>query len=125
MAFGKFRKDFGTCSAKCVIYIRCHAVRSGPRKLWDYKAYIMKLSMILATAAIPLAVGFSSDAVAQRNYGPGVTDTEIKIGQTAPYSGPLSSLGIFGRVETAYLRKITESGGINGRTITLISLDHS
>ncbi len=83
----------------------------------------MKLSMILATAAIPLAVGFSSDAVAQRNYGPGVTDTEIKIGQTAPYSGPLSSLGIFGRVEAAYLRKINESGGINGRKITLISLD--
>src|SRR5260370_16747636 len=83
----------------------------------------MKLSMILATAAIPLAVGFSSDAVAQRNYGPGVTDTEIKIGQTAPYSGPLSSLGIFGRVEAAYLRKSNESGGINGRKITLISLD--
>ncbi|MBR1267668.1 ABC transporter substrate-binding protein [Bradyrhizobium sp. AUGA SZCCT0222] len=83
----------------------------------------MKLSMIFAAAAIPLSVGFSSDAVAQKNYGPGVTDTEIKIGQTAPYSGPLSSLSVFARIEAAYFRKINESGGINGRKITLISLD--
>src|SRR2546421_227474 len=78
------------------------AVRSGPWKLWDYRACIMKLSMILAAAAIPLAVGFSPDATAQKKYGPGVTDTEIRIGQTAPYSGPISSLSIFGRIEAAY-----------------------
>jgi branched-chain amino acid transport system substrate-binding protein len=84
---------------------------------------MMKLSMIFATTAIALAVGLSSGAMAQKKYGPGVTDTEIKIGQTAPYSGPISSLGIFGRVEAAYLRKINESGGINGRKVTLISLD--
>jgi branched-chain amino acid transport system substrate-binding protein len=83
----------------------------------------MKLSMIFAAAAIPLAAGFSSDATAQKKYGPGVTDTEIRIGQTAPYSGPLSSLSIFGRIEAAYLKKINESGGINGRKINLISLD--
>jgi branched-chain amino acid transport system substrate-binding protein len=83
----------------------------------------MKLSMVFAAAAIPLAVGFSSDATAQKKYGPGVTDTEIKIGQTMPYSGPLSSLGIFGRIEAAYLRKINEAGGINGRKVSLISLD--
>lgn len=83
----------------------------------------MKLSMILAVASILLTAGFSPDAVAQKKYGPGVTDTEIKIGQTAPYSGPLSSLSIFGRIEAAYLRKINESGGINGRKVTLISLD--
>jgi branched-chain amino acid transport system substrate-binding protein len=83
----------------------------------------MKLSMIFAAATISLAVGFSSDATAQKKYGPGVTDTEIKIGQTIPYSGPLSSLSVFGRIEAAYLRKINESGGINGRKVTLISLD--
>ena len=55
----------------------------------------MKLSIILATASILLTVGLSPDAVAQKKYGPGVTDTEIKIGQTAPYSGPLSSLGVW------------------------------
>jgi ABC-type branched-subunit amino acid transport system substrate-binding protein len=83
----------------------------------------MKLSMIFAVVTIPLAVGFSSDALAQKKYGPGVTDSEIKIGQTAPYSGPLSSLGVFGRIEAAYFRKINAAGGINGRKITLISLD--
>jgi len=83
----------------------------------------MKVSIILATASILLTVGLSPDAVAQKKYGPGVTDTEIKIGQTAPYSGPLSSLGVFARIEAAYLRKINESGGINGRKVTLISLD--
>ena len=83
----------------------------------------MKLSMTFATASILLAIAFSPVAVAQIKYGPGVTDTEIKIGQTAPYSGPLSTLGIFGRIEAAYLSKINESGGINGRKVTLISLD--
>jgi ABC-type branched-subunit amino acid transport system substrate-binding protein len=83
----------------------------------------MKLSTILATTSTLLTVGLSSDAMAQKKYGPGVTDTEIRIGQTAPYSGPLSSLSNFARIEAAYFRKINESGGINGRKITLISLD--
>jgi branched-chain amino acid transport system substrate-binding protein len=54
---------------------------------------------------------------------PGVTDTEIKIGQTMPYSGPASAYGVFGRIETAYFRMINEMGGINGRKISLISAD--
>jgi len=54
---------------------------------------------------------------------PGVTDTEIKIGQTMPYSGPLSAYGVIGRAETAYFKMINEQGGVNGRTINLISLD--
>jgi len=83
----------------------------------------MARSFIVVTAATALAVSFASDAIALKKYGPGVTDAEIKIGQTVPYSGPLSSLGIFGRVEAAYLRKINDSGGIDGRKITLISVD--
>ena len=54
---------------------------------------------------------------------PGVTDTEIKIGQTMPYSGPLSAYGLIGRVETACFKMINEQGGVNGRKINLISLD--
>jgi branched-chain amino acid transport system substrate-binding protein len=54
---------------------------------------------------------------------PGVTDTEIKIGQTMPYSGPASAYGTIGKVEAAYFAKINEEGGINGRKINLISLD--
>ena len=75
-------------------------------------------------AALSLSVFSLSPAAGEDNkYGPGVTDTEIKIGQTVPYSGPISSLSGFGRVEAAYLRKINASGGINGRKVTLVSLD--
>jgi branched-chain amino acid transport system substrate-binding protein len=62
-------------------------------------------------------------AGADNRYGPGGTAAEIKIGQTVPYSGPISNLSNFGRLEAAYLRKINASGGINGRKVTLISLD--
>ena len=54
---------------------------------------------------------------------PGVTDTEIKIGQTMPYSGPVSAYGVIGRAEAAYFKMINEQGGINGRKINLISVD--
>ena len=54
---------------------------------------------------------------------PGVTDTEIKIGQTMPYSGPLSAYGLIGRTEAAYFKMINEQGGVNGRKLNLISLD--
>jgi branched-chain amino acid transport system substrate-binding protein len=82
----------------------------------------MNRPLILAALGLSF-VGFSPVAAADKKYGPGVTDTEIKLGQTMPYSGPLSSLSRFGRVEAAYLRKINASGGINGRQVTLISLD--
>lgn len=62
-------------------------------------------------------------ANAQGKYGPGASDTEILIGQTNPYSGPLSSYGTQGRAQIAYYAMINEQGGINGRKIKLISLD--
>ena len=60
---------------------------------------------------------------ARAENAPGVTDTEIKIGQTMPYSGPASAYGVIGRTEAAYFKKINKQGGINGRKINLISLD--
>jgi branched-chain amino acid transport system substrate-binding protein len=62
-------------------------------------------------------------AIAQKKYPPGVTDTEIKIGQTMPYSGNASAYGVNGRAHAAYFRMINEQGGINGRKINFISLD--
>jgi branched-chain amino acid transport system substrate-binding protein len=59
----------------------------------------------------------------ETKYDPGVTDTEIKIGQTMPYSGPASAYGTIGRSEAAYFKKINEAGGINGRKINFISVD--
>ena len=62
-------------------------------------------------------------ALAEKQYGPGVSDTEIKIGNTVPYSGPASAYGTFGRSEAAYFAMINEQGGINGRKINFISRD--
>jgi branched-chain amino acid transport system substrate-binding protein len=60
---------------------------------------------------------------AEPKYGPGVSDSEIKLGQTSPYSGPASGFGIHARVETAVIKMINSRGGINGRKINMISLD--
>ncbi len=60
---------------------------------------------------------------AQKRYGPGVTDTEILIGQTMPYSGPISMLGTMGKAAMAYFDKVNAEGGINGRRVKLLSLD--
>ncbi|PWT73914.1 MAG: branched-chain amino acid ABC transporter substrate-binding protein [Proteobacteria bacterium] len=73
-----------------------------------------------ATAALAAVATCSA---AERKYGPGVTDTEIKIGQTMPYSGPLSAYGAIGRAQLAYFAKLNADGGINGRKVRLISLD--
>ncbi|MGB3865061.1 MAG: ABC transporter substrate-binding protein [Xanthobacteraceae bacterium] len=81
-------------------------------------------SLLAITAAALLAASFSAHA-AEKKYDPGVTDTEIKIGQTMPYSGPASAYGTVGRLETAYFAMINAQGGVNGRKINLISLDDS
>jgi branched-chain amino acid transport system substrate-binding protein len=79
--------------------------------------------LAVTTCAIAWA-GLSFSAFGQeKNYGPGVTDTEVKIGQTMPYSGPASSFAAIGRAMTAYFQKVNADGGINGRKINLISLD--
>ncbi|MCA6112380.1 ABC transporter substrate-binding protein [Bradyrhizobium cenepequi] len=79
--------------------------------------------LVAATCAIAWA-GLSVSAYAEeKNYGPGVTDTEVKIGQTMPYSGPASSFAAIGRAMTAYFQKVNAEGGVNGRKINLISLD--
>jgi len=70
-----------------------------------------------------LAIIIAATASAEKNYGPGVTDTEIKIGQTIPYSGPNSMYGTIGRAQAAYFEMINAKGGVNGRKIRLISLD--
>jgi branched-chain amino acid transport system substrate-binding protein len=69
------------------------------------------------------AAAFASASAARADNAPGVTDTEIKIGQTMPYSGPASAYGVIGRTEAAYFKMINDQGGINGRKINFISLD--
>ena len=75
-------------------------------------------TMIIAAAAM-MSMGVATAG----EYGPGVSDTEIKIGQTMPYSGPASAYGTIGRIEEAYFNMINSKGGVNGRKIRMISLD--
>src|SRR5271154_2012230 len=64
-------------------------------------------------------------AHAQKKYDPGATDTEIKIGQTLPFSGPASAYASIGKTQAAYFNMINEQGGVNGRKINLIQYDDS
>jgi branched-chain amino acid transport system substrate-binding protein len=75
----------------------------------------------LATAAIALAS--TGSALAQKKYDTGATDTEIKIGNIMPYSGPASAYGVIGKIEGAYFKMINDQGGINGRKINFITYD--
>jgi ABC-type branched-subunit amino acid transport system substrate-binding protein len=72
--------------------------------------------------AVALALSASS-ALAQKKYDPGATDTEIKIGQTVPFSGPASAYATIGKAQAAYFNMINEQGGVNGRKINLIQYD--
>ncbi|KQT12551.1 MULTISPECIES: ABC transporter substrate-binding protein [Bradyrhizobium] len=76
-----------------------------------------------ASLALALIATSTSTASAQKKYDSGATDTEIKIGNIMPYSGPASAYGIIGRTEAAYFKKINDEGGINGRKINFISYD--
>jgi len=75
------------------------------------------------SAALALLAATSSGALAQKKYDTGASDTEIKIGNIMPYSGPASAYGVIGKTEEAYFRKINAEGGINGRKINFISYD--
>jgi branched-chain amino acid transport system substrate-binding protein len=79
--------------------------------------------LAMATAAFALLAASSSGALAQKKYDTGATDTEIKIGNIMPYSGPASAYGVIGKTEAAFFKKINDAGGINGRKINFISYD--
>jgi branched-chain amino acid transport system substrate-binding protein len=83
----------------------------------------MSIKKLLLCSATVAALTLPLLAAAQKKYDPGASDTEIKIGQTMPYSGPASAYGTIGKSEAAYFRKINDEGGINGRKITFTSLD--
>lgn len=79
-----------------------------------------RLTAALTAAALCL---FAGAVHAQKKYSPGASDTEIRIGQTMPYSGPASAYGVVGKAEAAYVAMVNEQGGVNGRKINFISLD--
>jgi hypothetical protein len=85
-------------------------------------SFIARRLVAFSTALIVLAAGAGS-ALAQKKYDIGATDTEIKIGNIMPYSGPLSAYALIGRTEAAFFTKINAEGGVNGRKINFITYD--
>jgi ABC-type branched-subunit amino acid transport system substrate-binding protein len=79
--------------------------------------------LAVAAATLALFATVSTTALAQKKYDTGATDTEIKIGNIMPYSGPASAYGVIGKTEQAYFNKVNAAGGINGRKINFISYD--
>jgi ABC-type branched-subunit amino acid transport system substrate-binding protein len=94
------------------------AVNSGRNQHMRFPSFVAGA----VTAAAVLAV---SAAHAQKKYDAGASDTEIKLGQTIPHSGPGSLYGVIGRTQAAYFQMLNEKGGINGRKITFLTLDDS
>ena len=82
-----------------------------------------RLSVIFLSAIIISGLSVVAGRGAEPPNAPGITDTEIKIGQTMPYSGPISGYGTIGKAELAYFRMVNDNGGVNGRKINLISRD--
>jgi branched-chain amino acid transport system substrate-binding protein len=82
---------------------------------------IKKLAVL--STAFGLLAASSSSVLAQKKYDTGASDTEIKIGNIMPYSGPASAYGVIGKTEEAYFKKVNAEGGINGRKINFISYD--
>ena len=75
------------------------------------------------TTAVIAFAAMSGSALAQKKYDTGASDTEIKIGNIMPYSGPASAYGVIGKTEEAYFKMINDKGGINGRKVTFVSYD--
>jgi len=84
---------------------------------------VIATRLAIASTALALLAASSTGALAQNKYDVGATDTEIKIGNIMPYSGPASAYGVIGKTEQAYFNKINAEGGINGRKINFVSYD--
>src|ERR1700749_261359 len=84
-----------------------------------------KLRTAVFSAGVAAFALTSGSAFAQKKYDTGATDTEVKIGNIMPYSGPASAYGVIGKIEEAYFKMINEQGGINGRKINFVSYDDS
>jgi branched-chain amino acid transport system substrate-binding protein len=82
-----------------------------------------KLRLAAVSAALVTFVATGGTALAQKKYDTGASDTEIKIGNIMPYSGPASAYGVIGKTEEAYFKKINAEGGINGRKISFVTYD--
>ncbi|MDN3279301.1 ABC transporter substrate-binding protein [Frankia sp. RB7] len=83
----------------------------------------VRFQVVVLSVAFALCTAMSNPALAQKSYDNGASDTEIKIGNIMPYSGPASAYAAIGKAEEAYFNKVNAEGGVNGRKIKFISYD--
>jgi branched-chain amino acid transport system substrate-binding protein len=86
-------------------------------------ATIIRARCFVPRLALLSLVFLANPALAQKHYDVGATDTEIKLGETSPFSGPNSAIGVIGRANSAYFKMVNDQGGINGRKVKFIALD--
>src|SRR5206468_5277488 len=87
------------------------------------KTMPVRMQNLVALTAFAVAATVATTAYAQKKYDPGASDSEIKIGNIMPYSGPASSYGVIGKTEEAFFRMVNAEGGVNGRKINFITYD--
>ena len=87
------------------------------------KAFVHRYGVAVAATVAAGLVSAAIPAAAQKKYDPGASDSEIKVGNINPYSGPASAYGLIGKTIEAYFKKVNADGGINGRKINFISYD--
>src|SRR6187399_2088920 len=87
------------------------------------KMTAVRFQVASVLGALALCTAMNSPVLAQKKYDSGASDTEIKIGNIMPYSGPASAYAAIGKTEAAYFNKLNSEGGINGRKINFISYD--
>jgi ABC-type branched-subunit amino acid transport system substrate-binding protein len=120
-------QELSAKKARTIALKQVHSNKCSQFKSLDQRETVMPVfayRMALASAAaFALLAASASGALAQKKYDTGATDTEIKIGNIMPYSGPASAYGVIGKTEAAYFKKINDAGGINGRKINFISYD--
>jgi branched-chain amino acid transport system substrate-binding protein len=105
---------------------RWHPARLGKiiGKITQEERSVMRNGILRLAAGTAAAIALSaSPASAQKKYDTGATDTEIKIGQTVPFSGPASAYATIGKAQAAYIRMVNDEGGVNGRKINFIQYD--
>jgi branched-chain amino acid transport system substrate-binding protein len=102
--------------------LSCNAISVHPVSCQRWRPPGTGIFHLTTATAVAIALSASS-AYAQKKYDTGATDTEIKIGQTVPFSGPASAYATIGKTQAAYINMINEQGGVNGRKINLVQYD--
>jgi ABC-type branched-subunit amino acid transport system substrate-binding protein len=121
-AYSQLHRSDGSSSCPKIKTARAAASMSGRTMMHHHRLSYANCVKSAVLAGL-LTIAVASAANAQKKYDPGATDTEIKVGNIMPYSGPASAYATIGKTEAAYFNKLNSEGGINGRKVNFISYD--